>query len=487
MSEQSESQSPLAASEAESDTSSEDEDEVVRGGMERVSSFDLDAADGGADAAAHRFDPNTVAQHRYLGDVDELAGGAQLLEEGVTYVLPLFPLSGVVLLPGEVLPLFLHSPRDILKLERALRLPPEHPAARLIAVTHESWHSHLSLVGCSAEVRRMRRSIEFQEDGRPAAAAAAAAAAAGGGPGGARGRFRVSVVAVVARGRQRLLLDRTRLTDTFRMPVKVMPEGMAEAPPRQMMSGAAFWAPWAIRPFDVPALAVRVQQLCSGVLPQIATKFNSSSRLHGPIALQRYGYWLASNLPLSAERRQQLLESIDTAERLRLISEWLTRLGVLACKYCGATVAHCSSALLMSSEGAGGAFVNAHGYVHDIATFRVVQGLSYQGQPETAHSWFPGYAWTIANCERCSDHLGWRFTACSEGLRPSVFWGLRRSAILCPQLQRQRAGSGLPRGRENPLRAGGQRPVLMAMAEAIGVAFPLGDLGTGDEEEDEEE
>ncbi|GLI61878.1 hypothetical protein VaNZ11_004389 [Volvox africanus] len=472
MAEQSGSQSPLAAAGAES--SSEDEDEAARGGMERVSSFDLDAADGGTEAAPRHFDPNTVAQHRYLGDVDELAGSSQLLEEGATYVLPLFPLSGVVLLPGEVLPLFLHSASDILKLERALRLPAGEPTARLIAVTHESWHSILSTVGCTAEVRRMRRNFELRDGGQ------AAAAAADGGP------WRVSVVAVVARGRQRLLLDRAALNDTFRVRARVLPEGLAEAPPRQMVSGAAFWDSWATRPFDVPSLAVRVQQLCSGVLPQIARKFGSSSRLHGPLSLQRYTYWLASNLPLGAERRQQLLECLGTAERLRLILGWLTRLGVLACKYCGATVAHCSSALLMSSEGAGGAFVNAHGFVHDIATFRSVQGLSYQGQPETAHSWFPGYAWTIANCARCRDHLGWRFTACSEGLRPSVFWGLRRSAILCPELQRPRTGGGLLRGPEELLLGEDQRPVLMGMVEAIGLAFPMGDLRTEDEEEGQE-
>ncbi|GIL63402.1 hypothetical protein Vafri_17440, partial [Volvox africanus] len=156
-------------------------------------------------------------------DVDELAGSSQLLEEGATYVLPLFPLSGVVLLPGEVLPLFLHSPRDILKLQRALRLPAGEPTARLIAVTHESWHSILSTVGCTAEIRRMRRNFELQDGVQ--------AAAAGGGPGGVRAR--VSVVAVVARGRQRLLLDRVALNDTFRVRVKVLPEGLAEAPPRQ--------------------------------------------------------------------------------------------------------------------------------------------------------------------------------------------------------------------------------------------------------------
>ncbi|GLC43956.1 hypothetical protein PLESTB_000213800 [Pleodorina starrii] len=474
-----------AALEAEEDSSSEDGDGVPRGNMERVPSFDLDATDAGAGAAAaggtqpRRFDPNTAAQHRYLGDVDELGGGSQLLEEGRTYTLPLFPLDGVVLLPGESLPLFLHSPRDILKLERALRLPAGEPTARLIAVTHESWRSHMSLVGCSAEIRRLRRHQQPQQRQQPQqgqqgqgqdAAGAAAAAGGGGGGGGAGGG--PGVVALVARGRQRLQLEGSGLVDTFRVRCRVLPEGLAEAPPRQMSAGATYWAPWAARPFDAPALAARVQQLCSGVLPQIATKMGTSPGHRGPLALQRYSYWLGSNLPLSVERRQQLLECRDAAERLRLMLGWLTRLGTLACRFCGSAVTQCSSALLMSSEGAGGAFVNAHGFVHDIATFRSAQGLSYQGQPETAHSWFPGYAWTIANCAHCTDHLGWRFTACSEDLRPAVFWGLRRAAIICPDLQRhQRTAAAARAATADPAAAAAAAGELRArIREAVAAA-----------------
>ena len=39
------------------------------------------------------------------------------------------------------------------------------------------------------------------------------------------------------------------------------------------------------------------------------------------------------------------------------------------------------------------------------------------------------YAWTIAECAQCSDHLGWRFTAVKRGLSPSKFWGLTRAAL----------------------------------------------------------
>lgn len=39
------------------------------------------------------------------------------------------------------------------------------------------------------------------------------------------------------------------------------------------------------------------------------------------------------------------------------------------------------------------------------------------------------YAWTIAECAQCGNHLGWRFTAAKRGLSPSKFWGLTRAAL----------------------------------------------------------
>lgn len=59
----------------------------------------------------------------------------------------------------------------------------------------------------------------------------------------------------------------------------------------------------------------------------------------------------------------------------------------------------------MTDEGTGGAFVNPHGYVHDMITLRQARHVTLEGQPETEHSWFKGYAWTIGYCEGCTSHL----------------------------------------------------------------------------------
>lgn len=60
-------------------------------------------------------------------------------------------------------------------------------------------------------------------------------------------------------------------------------------------------------------------------------------------------------------------------------------------------------------------------------TTRSLAGHRLQGRPSTQYSWFPGYAWTIAVCSACGEHLGWRFTSSTKS--PAAFYGLVRSAI----------------------------------------------------------
>ena len=47
------------------------------------------------------------------------------------------------------------------------------------------------------------------------------------------------------------------------------------------------------------------------------------------------------------------------------------------------------------------------GYVHDLVALRAVRAgcLVLQGVETLEHSWFPGYAWTIACCSACGSHL----------------------------------------------------------------------------------
>ncbi len=52
---------------------------------------------------------------------------------------------------------------------------------------------------------------------------------------------------------------------------------------------------------------------------------------------------------------------------------------------------------------------NPHGFTYTFRTFIAAPGCTQMGEPTTDHSWFPPFAWQLANCAGCREHLGWRF------------------------------------------------------------------------------
>lgn len=54
-------------------------------------------------------------------------------------------------------------------------------------------------------------------------------------------------------------------------------------------------------------------------------------------------------------------------------------------------------------------FANPHGFVFHVACFTSAPGCRTAGDPSAAFSWFPGYAWQVAECRGCGEHLGWLF------------------------------------------------------------------------------
>ena len=56
-------------------------------------------------------------------------------------------------------------------------------------------------------------------------------------------------------------------------------------------------------------------------------------------------------------------------------------------------------------------FVNPQGIEYTIGCWREAPGCRGLGEESTFWSWFPGFAWRIALCARCSEHVGWSFRA----------------------------------------------------------------------------
>jgi hypothetical protein len=63
--------------------------------------------------------------------------------------------------------------------------------------------------------------------------------------------------------------------------------------------------------------------------------------------------------------------------------------------------------------------MNKGNYVFDVACFADAPGCRFHGSPTFDFTWFPGFAWSYADCRACGAHLGWRY----DGTGPS-FVGL---------------------------------------------------------------
>jgi cereblon len=73
-------------------------------------------------------------------------------------------------------------------------------------------------------------------------------------------------------------------------------------------------------------------------------------------------------------------------------------------------------------------FVNPHGLVFEIVTLRQATNLLGVGRQTTEFTWFPGYAWQVVVCTRCTAHLGWAYDAITNAT-PARFYGLIRSEL----------------------------------------------------------
>ena len=157
---------------------------------------------------------------------------------------------------------------------------------------------------------------------------------------------------------------------------------------------------------------------------------SSSSASLIPESPSLFSFWVAGNLPLDDHLLLQFLSLTCHVQRLRWLLSLLSRCLYITCLKCKSKVCRKEDVFCMSLKGPQGTYVNPSGFVHETITVFRAEGLSLIDEPSTEFSWFPGYAWTICNCSRCGSHIGWKFTtAKDQGLKPEFFWGLTRSSI----------------------------------------------------------
>ncbi|XP_022102468.1 LOW QUALITY PROTEIN: protein cereblon-like [Acanthaster planci] len=381
------------------------------------------------------YDPSLPTAHSYLGSDLEEYSGRTVLDEDTFISLPLLHLPGVILLPGQTLPLHLFNQRIISMMKHVIQ------NNRTFGMVHDT-QSHdmrtgvegsMSAIGTTAEIF----SAKEEEDSG------------------------VETMRVKAMGRQRFqVMDTRRQTDgivvgTVRIITEPELPGALEGAqlssrnrlrpiPLQLQQpsgpermqwlrerrkrhlGAANWTwlpPWVYEMYDAEVLMLHIKA-------ELRSWYEDSVKFHTlPSNPSGFSFWVASNLPLNDTQRLKLLEINCPVQRLRLELDTLRKCTMLNCTRCGLDIANKSDVFSMSLDGPMAAYVNPAGYVHDTLTLYRAHNLNLVGRPSQENSWFPGYAWTILQCRHCDGHMGWKFTAAKRKLKPEMFWGLTRSAV----------------------------------------------------------
>lgn len=111
------------------------------------------------------------------------------------------------------------------------------------------------------------------------------------------------------------------------------------------------------------------------------------------------------------------------------------------CKRCRTQIACYSDIFAMAKGNVNANYCNPAGYIHETLTVHKTldDAAKIVDRPSTEFSWFPGYAWQIAVCKRCSSHIGWKFIAVTKNLKPRTFYGLScKSLVVSPEGKRRK-------------------------------------------------
>lgn len=91
----------------------------------------------------------------------------------------------------------------------------------------------------------------------------------------------------------------------------------------------------------------------------------------------------------------------------------LPKEGFFYCVRCDAVIGHVRDRIEINGS-FDHRFTNPHGYTHHFGCHKEAHGCTIGEGPYSADSWFPSYAWRLANCTECGMHMGWLFEKPSD-------------------------------------------------------------------------
>lgn len=318
----------------------------------------------------------------------------------------------MVLYPRHVITLQFQLPNERSLLERVLSI-----ASKLLVVCtrKERGSTSIGSVGVTAELRGVKRGL----DGAYARALGCQ-------------RCRLERIETVLAGHN----DATRqigIRKELEFNWRILPRCDPGPIPKPFLLGQAFWSLTEARQYDTRHAMTELVELAGRLAPRLASEILYPAGVKIMNLDPDVVSWrLAWNLPMSSEKKLEVLSCHSLCRRLNLISQFLKdQDGVLQCLRCSSVISDSDQLLHRTDEGCSGLFVNSHGWIHDMITTSQVklESVSFSGVPTEEFTWFKGYAWQIFNCRRCGSHLGWRYSTKDVSKVPSHFFGLRRQAI----------------------------------------------------------
>ncbi|XP_043674625.1 protein cereblon isoform X1 [Vespula pensylvanica] len=360
------------------------------------------------------FDLALPTTHSYLGNNLKELRGRTLLDDGIHRNLPLLVKHSIILFPGQTLPMKSESIEVIRMLQNCIQK--DHIFGVICVNNGKMVH-----VGTTAEV------YEYYDGDLMA------------------GSFRLK-----AKGRQRFKILRVIMKgyDMFSANVKILPEVTLNHPfldyrlasldhlrvqptNEQELKQQDFvekvdsvitpWPSWVYKQYDPVRLSSKIRhhlqflEKRGGNIPK------------DPIELS---FWVAQNVLVDDDERIDLLNYDCAIARLQREIKFLIEDRSFVCIHCDNFIAHQSNMFPMSTEGLQSTYCNGYGVIFETITVYHAEGLKLNmDTSSTDYSWFPGYAWTTASCNNCYSHMGWKFTAVKNNLKPKAFWGLSRRAL----------------------------------------------------------
>jgi len=85
----------------------------------------------------------------------------------------------------------------------------------------------------------------------------------------------------------------------------------------------------------------------------------------------------------------------------------------LLCAACRSFIAEVHSGISVNGAHAH-TFINPAGVIHKVGCFASAPGARAVGEASAYWTWFPGFAWQVALCGGCGEHIGWCFAAAEQ-------------------------------------------------------------------------